>query len=63
VNYKRLRHDDAILIIHRYIVIGLSGGELVGDVAYLHGRRNRCTMAGESMVARINSALLMRSTR
>src|SRR5712691_13545538 len=39
VNYKGLRHDDVILGIHRYEVIGLSVGGLMADVAHLHGRR------------------------
>jgi len=38
-NNKRLRHFDAILVMHRYVVAGVSVGGLVADVAHLHGRR------------------------
>jgi hypothetical protein len=39
VSVKRLRHHDAILVIHTYVVIGLSTGGLKVDVAHFHGRR------------------------
>src|SRR5215218_5942884 len=39
VNYKRLRHDDAILVMHRYVVAGVSVGELMADVVFTHGSR------------------------
>ena len=41
VMYKGLRHYDAILVIHRYVVAGVSGGRGSGDVAHLHGRRQK----------------------
>jgi len=44
VNYKGLRHDDVILGIHRYEVIGLSVGGLMADVAHLHGMRQGKTI-------------------
>ena len=36
---KRLRHHNAILVIHRYVVAGVSWECGRVDVAYLHGRR------------------------
>lgn len=39
VNDRRLRHDDAILVMHRYGVAGVSWGLAVADVVHLHGRR------------------------
>jgi len=39
VNYKRLRHSDAIRVIHRYMVAGVSRGRGVVDVAFTHGWR------------------------
>ena len=39
VSVKRLRHNDAIPVIHLYVVIGLSAVGLGVGVAHLHGRR------------------------
>jgi hypothetical protein len=36
---KGLRYHSAILVMHRYIVAGVSVGRQWGGVAYLHGRR------------------------
>jgi len=41
VNYKRLRQYDAILVMHRYVVIGLSVGWLVGSVVFTHRARQQ----------------------
>jgi hypothetical protein len=38
VSVKRLRHYDAIPVIHLYVVIGLSAVGLGVGVAHLHGR-------------------------
>ena len=55
VSSNGLRHYDAILVIHRYDFIGLSGDGLGANVAYLYRRRQEKAL---QIVKRLDKILI-----